>query len=73
VSPLEAPPAPPQGVPAIGGADGGDLDIDDDGGSSSHNTTLSEEQESEVWIARPITRDTAHGCHFHDVLDTLLR
>jgi hypothetical protein len=34
---------------------------------------LSEEQESEGWIARPITRDAARGCHFHDALDTLLR
>jgi hypothetical protein len=34
---------------------------------------LSEEQELEGWIARTITRDTAHGCHFHDSLNTLLR
>jgi hypothetical protein len=34
---------------------------------------LSEEQELEGWIARPITRDAARGCHFHDALDTLLR
>jgi hypothetical protein len=27
----------------------------------------------EGWIARPITRDAACGCHFHDALDTLLR
>jgi hypothetical protein len=27
----------------------------------------------EGWVARPITRDAAHGCHFHDALDTLLR
>jgi hypothetical protein len=27
----------------------------------------------EGWIARPITRDVARGCHFHDALDTLLR
>jgi hypothetical protein len=26
----------------------------------------------EGWIARPITRDAARGCHFHDALDTLL-
>jgi hypothetical protein len=32
-----------------------------------------EEPEPEGWIARPITRDAAHGCHFHDALDTLLR
>jgi hypothetical protein len=34
---------------------------------------LSEELEPEGWIARPITRDTARGCHLHDTLDTLLR
>jgi hypothetical protein len=34
---------------------------------------LSEEPEPEGWIARPITRDAARGCHFHDALDTLLR
>jgi hypothetical protein len=34
---------------------------------------LSEEQEPEGWIARPITRVAACGCHFHDALDTLLR
>jgi hypothetical protein len=34
---------------------------------------LLEKQELEGWIARPITRDAAHGCHFHDVVDTLLR
>jgi hypothetical protein len=39
----------------------------------SHGTELSEEQEQEGWIARPITRDAACGCHFHDALDTLLR
>jgi hypothetical protein len=27
----------------------------------------------EGWVARPITRDAARGCHFHDALDTLLR
>jgi hypothetical protein len=32
-----------------------------------------EEQEPEGWIAQPITRDAARGCHFHDALDTLLR
>jgi hypothetical protein len=73
VLPLEVPPAPPQGVLAVGGADGGDPDEDNDGGSSSHNIALFEEQEPEGWIARPITRDTARGCHFHDTLDTLLR
>jgi hypothetical protein len=39
----------------------------------SHNTDLSEEQELEGWVSRPITRDAARGCHFHDALDTLLR
>jgi hypothetical protein len=69
VLPLEAPPAPPLSAPAAGG------DPDDGGGdsSSSHSTDLSEEQELEGWVARPITRDTARGCHFHDALDTLLR
>jgi hypothetical protein len=33
---------------------------------------LSEEQEPEGWIARPITRDAARECHFQDALDTLL-
>jgi hypothetical protein len=32
-----------------------------------------EEPEPEGWITRPITRDLARGCHFHDALDTLLR
>jgi hypothetical protein len=63
------PPAPPQGIPAAGG----DPDGDDDGGSLIHNMELSEEQNLEGWIARPNTRDTALGCHFHDALDTLLR
>jgi hypothetical protein len=68
---LEAPPAPPQDAPTIGGATGGDPDDDDDG--SDHSTESSEPQEAEGWVARPITRDAAHGCHFHDALDTLLR
>jgi hypothetical protein len=67
------PPAPPQGIPAVGGDPDGDGDNDDAGGSSSHDTELSEEPEPEGWIARPITRDAARGCHFHDALDTLLR
>jgi hypothetical protein len=67
----EIPPAPPQGILTAGGDPVGD-DDDDTGGSSSHNTELSEEQEPEGWIARPITRDFARGCHFHDPLDTLL-
>jgi hypothetical protein len=68
---LEMPPAPPHGILAAGGDP--DKDDDDDvGGSLSHSTELSEEQEPEDWIARPITRDAARGCHFHDALDTLL-
>jgi hypothetical protein len=65
-------PAPPQGIPATGGDPDGDGDDDDAGGSSSHDTELSEEPEPEGWITRPITRDAARGCHFHDTLDTLL-
>jgi hypothetical protein len=70
--PLEAPPAPPLSAPAAGVATGGDLDDGGGDSSSSHDTDLSEEQELEEWVARPITRDTARGCHFHDALDTLL-
>jgi hypothetical protein len=70
----EMPPTPPQGIPAAGGDPDGDGDDDDDiGGSSSHDMELSEEPEPEGCIARPITRDAASGCHFHDALDTLLR
>jgi hypothetical protein len=69
----EMPPAPPQGIPAAGGDPDGDGDDDDAGGSSSHGTELSEGPEPEGWIARPITRDAARGCHFHDALDTMLR
>jgi hypothetical protein len=61
------------GVPTTGVAVGGDPDDGGDNSSSSHNTDLSEEQELEGWVARPITRDAARGCHFHDALDTLLR
>jgi hypothetical protein len=72
---LEAPPAPPQDAPAVGGATGGgprgNPDGDDDG--SDHSTEPSEEKEAEGWVAQPITRDAARGCHFHDALDTLLR
>jgi hypothetical protein len=68
----EMPPAPPKGIPAVGGYPDGDGDDDDDGGSSSHDTELSKEPEPERWIARPITRDAACGCHFHDALNTLL-
>ena len=67
------PPAPPLGIPAAGGDPDGDGDDDDVGGSSSHDTERSEEPVPEGWIARPITRDAARGCHFHDALDTLLR
>jgi hypothetical protein len=49
------PPAPPQGIPTTGGDPDEDRDNDDAGGSSSHNMELSEEQEPEGWIARPIT------------------
>jgi hypothetical protein len=73
VPPLEAPPAPPSGIPVTGVAVGGDPDDGGDDSSSSHSTNLSEEQEPEGWVARPITRDTTRGCHFHDALDTLLR
>jgi hypothetical protein len=66
------PPAPPKGIPAARGDPGRDRDDDDDGGSSSHTIELSEVQEPEGWIARPITRDATRGCHFHDTLDTLL-
>jgi hypothetical protein len=66
----EMPPAPPQGIPAAGGDPDGD--DDDAGGSSSHDTERSEEPKLEWWIAKPITRDAARGCHFHDALDTLL-
>jgi hypothetical protein len=67
------PPAPPLGVLAARVAIGGDPnDGGNDDSSSSHNTDLSEEQKPEGWVARPITRDAARGCHFHDALDTLL-
>jgi hypothetical protein len=69
----EMPPTPPQGIPAAGGDPDGDEDDDDASGSSSHGTELSEEPEPEGWIARPVTRDVARGCHFHDALDTLQR
>jgi hypothetical protein len=66
------PPAPQQGIPAAGGDPDRDGDDNDAGGSLSHDTERSEEPEPEGWIARPITRDVARGCHFHDALDTLL-
>jgi hypothetical protein len=73
VLPLEAPPAPPLSAPAAGVAAGGDPDDGDGESSSSHSTDLSDEQKLEGWVARPLTRDTARGCHFHDAFDTLLR
>jgi hypothetical protein len=73
VLPLEAPPAPPLSVRVAGVAARGDPDDGGGDSSSSHDTDLSEEQELEGWVARPITRDAARGCHFHDALDTLLR
>jgi hypothetical protein len=73
VLPLEAPLAPPLSASAARVAAGGDPDDGGGDSSSSHGTDLSEEQELEGWVARPITRDAARGCHFHDALDTLLR
>jgi hypothetical protein len=73
VLPLEAPPAPPLDAPAPGVAAGGDPDDGGGDDSSSHNIEFSADQEPEGWVARPITRDAARGCHFHDALDTLLR
>jgi hypothetical protein len=73
-APAGGTPCTTTGIPAAEVAVGGDPD--DGGGddsSLSHNTDLSEEQEPEGWVARPITRDAAHGCHFHNALDTLLR
>ena len=73
VLPLEAPPAPPLSAPAPGVAAGGDPGDGGGDDSSSFSTDLSTDQEPEGWVARPITRDAARGCHFHDALDTLLR
>jgi hypothetical protein len=73
VLPLEAPPAPPLSAPAAGVAARGDPDDGGGDSSSSFSTDLSADQEPEGWVARPITRDAARGCHFHDALDTLLR
>jgi hypothetical protein len=72
VLPLEAPPAPPLSALAPRVAAGGDPDDGGGDDSSSFSTDLSADQEPEGWVARPITRDVAHGCHFHDALDTLL-
>jgi hypothetical protein len=71
--PLEAPPAPPLSAPAAGVAVRGDPSDGGGDSSSSYSTDLSAEQEPEGWVARPITRDAARECHFHDALDTLLR
>jgi hypothetical protein len=71
--PLGAPSAPPLSAPAPGVAARGDLDDGGGDSSSSHDTDFSADQEPEGWVARPITRDAARGCHFHDALDTLLR
>jgi hypothetical protein len=73
VLPLETPTAPPLRAPAAGVAAGGDLDDGGGDSSSSFSTDLSADQEPEGWVARPITRDAARRCHFHDALDTLLR
>jgi hypothetical protein len=70
---LEAPPAPALSAPAAGVATGGDPDDGGGNGSSSFSTDLSADEEPEGWVARPITRDAARGCHFHDELDTLVR
>jgi hypothetical protein len=67
VLPLEAPPAPPLGAPAPGVAAGGDPDDGGGDDSSSHDTDFPTDQEPEGWVARPITRDAARGCHFHDL------
>jgi hypothetical protein len=72
VLPLKAPPTPPLSAPASGVAAGGDPDDGGGDSSSSHDTDFSADQEPEGWVARPITRDSARGCHFHDALDTLL-
>jgi hypothetical protein len=73
VLPLEAPPTPPLSSPVPGVAAGGDPDDGGGDSSSSHDTDFSADQEPEGWVAQPITRDAARGCHFHDALDTLLR
>jgi hypothetical protein len=72
-APAGGAPAPSLSAPVAGVAAGGDPDDGGGDSSSSHNTDLLEEQELEGWVARPITRDAARGCHFHDALDTLLR
>jgi hypothetical protein len=71
--PLEAPPAPPLSALAAGVATGGDPDDRGGDDSLSFSIDLSADQEPERWVSRPITRDAARGCHFHDALETLLR
>jgi hypothetical protein len=61
VLPLEAPPAPPLGAPAPGVAARGDPDDGGGDDSPSHDTDFPANQEPEGWVARPITRDAAHG------------
>jgi hypothetical protein len=73
VLPLEAPLAPPLSAPAAGVAIGGDPDDGGGDDSLSFSTDLLADQELEGWVAQPITRNAARGCHFHDTLDTLLR
>jgi hypothetical protein len=73
VLPLEAPPAPPLDALALRVAAGGDPDDGGGNDSSSHDIDFSADQEPEGWVGRPITRDVACGCHFHDALDTQLR
>jgi hypothetical protein len=73
VLPLEAPPAPPLSAPAPRVTARGDPNDKGGDSTSSHDTDFSADQELEGWVARPITRDAARGCHFHDALDTLLR
>jgi hypothetical protein len=66
-------PAPPLSAPYAGVAAKGDPNNEGGDSRSSFSTDLSVDQEPEGWVARPITRDVARGCHFHDALDTLLR
>jgi hypothetical protein len=73
VLPLEATPATPLSASAAGVAARGDPDDGGGNDSSSFSTDLSAVQELEGWVARPITRDAARWCHFHDALNTLLR
>jgi hypothetical protein len=73
VLPLEAPLAPPLSVLAPGVVAGEDPDDGGGNSSSSYDIDFSADQEPEGWVARPIIRDAARGCHFHDALDTLLR